>query len=270
MKCLIIPDIHNNHTVAEGLITKIKPEHTIFLGDYFDDFNDTSEEIADTADWLSWSVTQKDRTHLMGNHDVHYRFANNSGVRCGGYEIGKSVIISNRVKDEHWKQIKFFANVGDWIISHGGVHPYWIDPVKFRNKEPISISKSELIKKLERDSIECIKDLNKGRGHWFVVAGFARSRSPFVGGLTWCDFNQEFEPIRGIHQIIGHTPSRDEIRWRVLKSNDDAVYAPQGAKPELNENTSFNVCFDSYPALKWYGILEGNELSIHETKDALK
>jgi len=271
MKSLIIPDIHNNHTLAETIIGKVKPDHTYFLGDYFDNFDDTYEEIAETADWLSWSVYQKDRTHLMGNHDVHYRFAANSGIRCGGYEQAKSVIIENRVKPEHWKQIKFFAYVGDWLLSHAGIHPYWIDAGKLRNDEPVIISKDDLTKKLERDSIDCITQLEKGKTHWFVVAGWARSRSPFVGGLLWCDFNEEFSPLRGIHQIIGHTPSRDKIRWKVLKSGDPAVYAPaEGAKPELNENTSFNVCFDSYPALKWYGILEGNELSIHETKDALK
>lgn len=270
MKSLVIPDVHNDHTLAERIIAAVKPEHTYFLGDYFDNFNDTHEEIDDTADWLKWSVTQKDRTHLMGNHDIHYRFAQNVGVRCSGYEDGKSVIINKRLKPEHWNSIKFFAYVGDWLLSHAGVHPYWIDPVKFRNDEPVTISKDDLIKKLEIDSIECVKELNKNRGHWFAFAGWARSRSPFVGGLLWCDFNDEFEPIRGIHQIIGHTPSRTDIRWRVLKSNDKAVFAPKGAKPELNEQTSFNVCFDSFPALNWYGIIEGNELQILETKEVLK
>jgi hypothetical protein len=271
MKYLVIPDIHNNHTVAENLIAKVNPEHTVFLGDYFDNFDDTYEEVAETAEWLAWSITQKDRTHLMGNHDIHYCYADHSGVRCSGYDKGKSVVINNRVKPEHWKQLKFFANVGDWFLSHAGVHPYWIDPVKFLKEEQVTISKNALIKKLELDSVDCVKQLTKGKSHWFEICGHARSHSsPFVGGLLWCDFNEEFRPTRGIHQIIGHTPSRTDIRWKVLKSNDEAVYAPNGAKPELSEQTSFNVCFDSYPALKWYGILEENELQILETKDVLK
>jgi hypothetical protein len=271
MKYLVIPDIHNNHTLAEALIAKVNPEHTIFLGDYFDNFDDTYEDVANTAVWLAWSVTEKNRTHLTGNHDIHYRFADNSGVRCGGYDQGKSVVINNRVKPEHWKRLKYFANVGDWILSHAGVHPYWIDPVKFREDENFTVSKETLINKLERDSVDCDKQLTNGKSHWFEISGHARNHhSPYVGGLLWCDFDLEFRPTRGIHQIIGHTPSREDIRWRVLKSNDDAVFAPEGAKPELSDQTSFNVCFDSYPALKWYGILEGNELSIHETKNALK
>lgn len=105
-KALIIPDIHNNHFTAEKIIDFVKPNHTIFLGDTFDNFHDTYEEIANVAEWLSWSVTQKDRTHLIGNHDIHYYFADNKNVRRGGYDAGKSVIINNRVKPEHWKDRK--------------------------------------------------------------------------------------------------------------------------------------------------------------------
>ena len=267
MKYLVIPDIHLHHQVAESIINKIKPDQIVFLGDAFDNFGDTPEMVYDTARWFKDFIHRPNVTICCGNHDVMYWFKDHGNIRCGGYTDEKSKIINSIIKPEDWDKLKFFAYVGDWLLSHAGVHPYWIDPVKFLSGERITISKEALIKKLEHDSTDCVVQLNKGKSHWFSIAGFARSNSPFVGGLLWCDFNQEFEPIRGIHQIVGHTPSKNKVQWRVLKSNDNAIYAPEKVKPELNEETSFNVCLDSYPALKWYGILEGNELSIFETKD---
>jgi len=35
-----------------------------------------------------------------------------------------------------------------------------------------------------------------------------------VGGLFWCDWNAEFEPIEGLTQVFGHTAGRG-IRQRV-------------------------------------------------------
>jgi len=34
-----------------------------------------------------------------------------------------------------------------------------------------------------------------------------------VGGIFWCDFNAEFEPIEGLNQIFGHTAGKN-IRVR--------------------------------------------------------
>ena len=266
-KTLILSDIHNNYNLAETIISKVKPDLTIQLGDAFDDFDDTYEMIAETAEWFHYSINQKNRIHIAGNHDVHYWFKDNPNVRCSGYEQAKSIVINNRIKPEDWNKLKFFYVLDDWILSHAGVHPYWIDPVKERNGEDIIITKDTLVKKLERDAPECVKQLKNKRSHWFEICGHARSHaSPFVGGIIWLDFNYEFTPIRGIHQIVGHTPS-DKIRWRIMKENDNAVYAPEGAEPELNEKTSFNVCFDSSPTLKWCAIYEDKSLKIIETKN---
>ena len=43
MKTLIIPDIHTRFDVAESFIDKERPDNVVFLGDYFDTFDDTLE-----------------------------------------------------------------------------------------------------------------------------------------------------------------------------------------------------------------------------------
>jgi hypothetical protein len=270
LRTLVIPDIHLHHETAEKIISFVKPDKIVFLGDYWDDFDDTPQMVCDTAEWFKWSINQSNRIHIAGNHDIMYWFPDNSNIRCGGYEQYKAIAINDIVKPKDWNKLKFFHVLDDWFLTHGGIHPYWIDPVKFRKNEPVTITKEELVKKLKHDSLECKKQLTAGKWHWFIVAGFSRSNSPYVGGVTWCDFNQEFHPMRGIHQIVGHTPDRDKVKWIVMKENDNAIYAPKGAEPELSDKTSFNVCLDSYPALKWYGIWEGKKLTINETKNIVK
>ena len=71
-KTLVIPDIHNDFKLAEGIIHRERPDHTVFLGDYFDDWYDTVQDAANVAKWLRESLENPDRTHLIGNHDVSY------------------------------------------------------------------------------------------------------------------------------------------------------------------------------------------------------
>lgn len=264
-KVLVIPDIHLAHDRAEKIISFVKPDEIILLGDYFDQFDDTPQMVCETAEWFHWSVNQKNRIHLAGNHDIHYWFKDNEDQRCSGYEQYKSIAINDIVRPEDWKQLKFFHVLDDWILSHAGVHPHWIDLIRDNKGLPIEITKDKLIKKLEMDSKECIKLSNQDRRHWFTIAGFSRSRSPYVGGLLWLDFDQEFKPIRGVHQVVGHTPDRYHVRWKFLKENADIVSeSTYGAEPVLSDKSSYNVCIDSYPALKWYATYEDKKLNVME------
>ncbi len=87
-KLLIIPDIHNDYLTAEKIIKKENPDKIIFLGDYFDDFDDTIQDTNNTAKWLVKSLKQENRIHLIGNHDLSY-MTNNPNLRCMGYRTDK-------------------------------------------------------------------------------------------------------------------------------------------------------------------------------------
>ena len=60
-KIILIPDIHNDYFTAEKIIKKENPCNVIFLGDYFDDFDDTVQDAINTAKWLKKSLKQKNR-----------------------------------------------------------------------------------------------------------------------------------------------------------------------------------------------------------------
>src|SRR4051812_1832567 len=107
MKTLILPDVHNRHELVEKIIKSVKPDQTIFLGDYFDDFGDDPHIIAETAHWFTYSVNQKNRIHICGNHDIHYWFADNPHVRCSGYDQFKSIAVNDIVQLKDWEKLVF-------------------------------------------------------------------------------------------------------------------------------------------------------------------
>ncbi len=69
---LIIPDIH--HRVS--LVDRIRENHpgvpAIFLGDYFDNFFDTTEDMEVTCRWLERATKSRQDTFLLGNHCFAY------------------------------------------------------------------------------------------------------------------------------------------------------------------------------------------------------
>jgi hypothetical protein len=270
MKVLIIPDIHNRIDVAEKIIGSVKPDQTIFLGDVFDDFHDTPDIARKVAMWFRESVHRSDRIHLVGNHDTHYWFKDNSALRCSGYEYAKSIAINDIVTLKEWEKLKWFHVIDDtWLLSHAGFHPSILGGDAFHPLELSTSTLKHVVKRLNRDVKEANKALYAKGGHWFTRPGFSRSSSPFYGGLTWCDWNDEFIPIKGVNQIVGHTPSR-RITWKNVEKGDTRwkqVYLENNVVPVFAKDTSYNICLDTHPGSQYYAIYEHGKLQIHKTCD---
>jgi hypothetical protein len=269
MRQLILPDVHNRWELVEKVIKSVKPDKTIILGDYFDDFGDDPHIIADVADWFHHSVSQKDRVHICGNHDVHYWFTSNHGLRCSGFEQFKCVAINDFVTKEDWEKLVFFYNLDNkWLLTHAGFHPSWIDRANFRPSEVLEYSLPRAVSRLENETPDAKRAFYAGKNHWFGMPGFSRSRnSPYYGGLLWCDWNKEFHSVRGLHQIVGHTPDYN-ITWNVIEEGDTRqkeIPAVLGAYTHvLTDKNSHNLCLDSQPGSKYYAIYENGNLSLHE------
>jgi len=268
MKILILPDVHNRWELAEKTIKAVKPDQTVFLGDYFDDFGDDPHSIADTADWFHHSVNQKDRIHICGNHDIHYWFADCTRVRCSGYDQFKSIAINDLVTPKDWQKLVFYHVLDNkWLLSHGGVHPFWFSPDKFKPGEIHEYSLAQVTAKLKRDSFQFLKAAGRCEHHWFYTSGFARGPSPYYGGLLWCDWNKEFHPIRGVNQIVGHTPNY-ELSWTIIgegESEFTSLPLTVGVQDwNLTEKSSFNLCLDSQPGSRYFAIYEDGKLSVLE------
>lgn len=215
MRTLIIPDLHLQHAAAEVLIERVRPDHTVFLGDYFDDYGDSPEQNAAAARWLKLSLREPDRTHLIGNHDTHY-YARR--YECGGFSITKESAIRRHLSGQDFHSLRWYAWVDNWLCTHAGIHPSWIpeDVTDFRAW-------------LEVQAKDASSTLRMDGMHWTLASGRARGGGSQVGGLLWLDWPREFKPVTGLNQIVGHTPS---IRVRQRLGEGSINYcldAPGGA-----------------------------------------
>lgn len=194
-KVVIIPDIHNQYGIAEQIIKRENPDQIIFLGDYFDSFYDTIEEASNTASWLATSLRKANRIHLIGNHDLSY-MTDNPKLKCSGYSEQKHVVIKKY--KINWKKLQLYHWIDDqWLCTHAGLSNLFY-------KEMTDTKSPSDIMEFSQKDLDKIDDVNYK--HKFFQAGRARNGSAKVGGILWCDYNEEFQPIPDLKQIFGHTP----------------------------------------------------------------
>lgn len=226
MKTIIISDIHNRVDWIEPFLSSLKYDRVVFLGDYFDEFNDTLEDTAKSAEWLKQSLHKPNRVHLFGTHDIWYRFPHNNYLRASGNTEWKAKVIEDIISEEEWDILKLYHFEQDFYMTHAGIHPLFADVTNIRK-----------IIKIETDN--ALNDAKKGIINAWLEAGEARGGFQKVGGLTWLDWDEEFEPISHINQIVGHTTHHYPV--------------------ENNTKYSKNYCIDTKN--EYIGILEnGNFL----------
>jgi len=198
---LIIPDIHLEHERAEAIIARYPGFQVLFLGDYFDAFNDSVSGHVNTAKWLAWSVQQKDRTHLLGNHDPYYftgkRFCECPGNSQEKYEGGRQHLIPEiwfSMRTHFWLRSNFLA-------THAGLSRSQAHPVLPQDEF--------LAKQEEQFKAACQHNLD----HPWLDWGTRRQGSTRIAGPLWCDWGV-FKPIPGLHQVFGHSPrEKPKVRF---------------------------------------------------------
>ena len=207
-KLVIIPDVHNKCLAAEKIILRENPGKVLFLGDYFDGFYDTVKDADNTSKWLARSLQQKDRVHLIGNHDLSY-MTDNPKLKCTGYELSKHRTIKNN--DIPWSRMMLFCWVDDWLCTHAGLSNEFY--IQQKTKESDSVQK---VLEMSRHDFENIDD--DDYSHVFFQAGLLRGGPSPVGGILWCHYG-EFVDIPGVKQIFGHTRS-EAIRHRQTRDSE--------------------------------------------------
>jgi hypothetical protein len=192
-RTLIIPDIHHKISVVDEVLERESFDRVVFLGDYFDDFNDGPEEARRTAEWLRAHVEDARFTFLYGNHDVPYRFSA-PGLECPGYHLDKWMVVVQVLTESCWSRFQLHAWVDGILLTHAG----W-------NRRFAGAGGEVSAEFIDRLCAECLRDLSEGRMHPLAAAGTSRGGREPSGGVTWQDW-RELEPIPGLRQIVGHTP----------------------------------------------------------------
>ena len=159
------------------------------------------------------------------------------------------------------------------MLYQAGLHKLNVpDSVKkFRKDRPKFIS--ELTQYLDAEIIKGFQNGASGTGSWIFNAGRGRGGSQQVGGITWCDFTREFFPVRGINQIMGHTPQMQGPRWCLLEENSEKLdgqvsYRPHELwKPTIdlldNPTRSTNIDLDVHGNMH-YATWNGKNLVLAE------
>lgn len=215
MKLLVIPDIHQRVSVANNIMLadEANVDKVVFLGDYFDAWVETEQDVKLTAEWVAANVKDEKNVFLLGNHDLSYAFPQNRATICSGYAEEKLEIIRESVTDSDWARMKVSYQVGDILFSHAGVTGDLV---------PVGANFSEW---LQENTTHALKQLSIGLGDNspLLYAGWSRGgRSPY-GGIFWEDFTHHV-PVVGIKQIFGHTTLR-EPHYRIRKHETPSTIA---------------------------------------------
>jgi len=230
MRLLIIPDLHHHIENAEYWLRTQKYDRVLFLGDYFDDFEDNVNDARKTASWLRQRIEHTDDIFLLGNHDAAYMFPDDPRFYCPGFTRAKAKGISEILFAKHWQRFELVHAEGNWLFSHAGYHPSWVEGLSV----PHIVARAEaLMRKARRHVIDPIFGVGLDRG----------GAGPYFGGPLWLDWNN-LAPIAGINQVVGHTQS-DDVRSKITRE-------------------SRNYCLDVGNGRAAAILFEGEELSILE------
>jgi len=121
---------------------------------------------------------------------------------CSGYEKRKQDAINEVLEGiSIVDKFKWYIWIDNYLCTHAGLHPDFIDP-ECKNNEDITNF-------LEKEAKRANSFLISEKAHWFYGAGSSRGGSQRQGGIVWLDFNDEFECVDNLNQIVGHTTQRN-------------------------------------------------------------
>jgi hypothetical protein len=241
MKTVVISDIHNKINTAQKILDSEPADEYVFLGDYFDDFEDTAKIAQTTAYFLKEILERSDCVCLWGNHDVPYRWSHNHYARCPGFDNDKCRAINHVISPELWDTIRWYYHTQGWYMSHAGFadDSFNVERIVSHGEEYLD------------DIIHLgLKQLDAGLDPCHCWMGY-RMGVMRKGGLTWMDWNS-FEPIVGINQIVGHTYHgcvrvKYAKKHRSSHKNVSVINSHFEEKgPAEDKILSLNYCIDSY------------------------
>ena len=257
---MIIPDVHNRTEIVDKILNTVPHNRRVFLGDFFDSWGDSPFDARRTALWLKPILSRPDTHVIFGNHDLAYAFPGWGYTWCPGFKHEKCRLINEVISRDLWEKFNFVWFEQGWVLSHAGFH-----------KEALPCYPDlEIVDQhyLARAADEAFDNMLRFRRHPILEQGESMGQAPDRSGCLWLRWD-EFEPISGINQIVGHTLSGEtdgegryinKVRERHL-SDDGGVY--NDTHPDVNKITpiSSNFCLDTRSV--WYGIIENGIFSYH-------
>ncbi|HBC80352.1 MAG TPA: hypothetical protein DEO60_13155 [Bacteroidales bacterium] len=209
MKILTIGDIH-------GLSDwkKVNPADNdviVFSGDYIDSFNVDSKRMLDNLEAIvSFRAAYPDKVKLLiGNHENSYLFRQ---YRATGYryEVAEQIL---KILKTNLNLFQVAWQYRNYLWTHAGIHSDYYN----RNIVPViketDESLSATLERLYNEEYRVLFEVGYERGGW---------DEKMTGGPFWIDKSRLIEnPLRGYHQIVGHTPVKTVEHYTPFENDPD-------------------------------------------------
>lgn len=229
----IFDELANIHEKSKRIFSEV--DKVISLGDFQDNFGDSPEMAKNTALFTCELLEHDNFVWIQSNHDQAYAYCTYRGspYGCSGFTFEKQRVVKEVMGERLYQnQLAYWTGItptdpNGFLISHAGLHPSYLPYIPGGNL--YSFNWEWLEKRLK----EAQDKARAGIADSLLMAGRSRGGGEPFGGITWLDWS-DFEPIPGIRQITGHSPSNSPRR--ILDSNYDD-----------------NWCLDTH--LNHYGIL---------------
>jgi len=223
---LVLSDPHQDMVKVENILARENYDVAVCLGDWFDSFfYNTPGHITKTCQVLRAQMFNSAFVSCIGNHDIHYLYDNATTI-CSGYSRENDDTISAglgsflpAIRD----RFKWYVWIDDWLCTHAGLNPRHLPPQAKLDKINLSAWLNTQIEQAEMH-------LCNGGRHWLYGCGAARGGRQNIGGLTWQDFDVEFESIEEVPQLLGHT--------------HHPVCVPATNDGTLNRELAHDLCID--------------------------
>lgn len=205
MKTIVLGDIHGGRKWKE-VVNKENPDRVIFLGDYFDNYEETTAEdqMNNFMDIIELKKTSgKEVIILIGNHDYHYL---EPDFPYTGFQEGAGVAIGWLLKDNlHHMQICYFMD--NVLFTHAGVTNEFLRQTGWGD-ESIPHFLIDLFH-FKRRAFQFISGYDKYGDNIFQSPIWVRPRSLVA--------NSKF----GLTQVVGHTKQPQIMQ---VKNKKDMYY----------------------------------------------
>ena len=191
-KTVILGDIHGRDCWKQ-IVASENPDRVIFIGDYFDSFDNTAvEQMHNFKEIIEYKESGKAEViMLIGNHDYHYI---NSSETYSGFQQGASPAI-NHLLYENKKHIQMAYGMNGFLFSHAGVSFDWLQIHGYDN---------------ESNLIDWINDMWKYKPNVFGFAGRDPYGDSTISSPIWIRPHSLQKANRDtlrdqFIQVVGHT-----------------------------------------------------------------
>jgi len=186
---LLIGDLHGNLPFLKRVLELYPDRLKIFIGDFVDSRLYSREDELECLTTVLTLIEMKKARALFGNHEWSYL---EPAMRCSGYEQSFDQRIGP-FKSRMRKLLEHFLWIPEHhvLVTHAGLsYTIW---------QECDITEENLPGKLGEWSLLPVQETPAG---WI---GMPRGGIDRVGGIYWCDWYSEFQPIPGVTQVLGHT-----------------------------------------------------------------